>query len=129
MAETGPLAIPQQAEGELSRIKAIRKFEPDGIIYTGIIDPLKRSIAEAAINSAISNIASGIRSHPTKAFVLERFQRALSLIDAAGVTDSEDREAVARYLEQVMDAVGVESSDGMLSNWVYGFDVSELFSS
>lgn len=124
--EHAPLAVPPQAESDLAHIAMVRKFGPDGVLYTGIADPTKRSIAESTINSAISNIATGIRSHPTKTFVLEQFQRALVLLDAAGLADSEDREAAAGYLEQVMDVVGLESSDGMLNNWVYGLDASKL---
>jgi Domain of unknown function (DUF4844) len=35
-------------------------------------------------------------------------------------TDTEDREQLMRYLEEIMDNLGIESSDGQLSRWMYG---------
>jgi hypothetical protein len=36
--------------------------------------------------------------------------------------DTEDRERVCHYFEELMDIVGLESSDGHLNNFMYGFD-------
>jgi hypothetical protein len=35
--------------------------------------------------------------------------------------DTEDRERVCAYFEELMDIVGLESSDGHLNNFLYGF--------
>jgi hypothetical protein len=34
--------------------------------------------------------------------------------------DTEDREQLLRYLEDIMDIVGIASSDGLLNKWMYG---------
>lgn len=34
--------------------------------------------------------------------------------------DTEDRELIGNYFEELMDIVGLESSDGQLNNFVYG---------
>ena len=40
-----------------------------------------------------------------------------------GVTkDTEDRERLCSYFEELMDIVGLESSGGHLNNFMYGFD-------
>jgi hypothetical protein len=36
--------------------------------------------------------------------------------------DTEEREAVCAYCERIMDALEIESSEGILNNWLYGFD-------
>jgi hypothetical protein len=36
--------------------------------------------------------------------------------------DTEDRETVCHYFEELMDCVGLQSSNGLLNNWMYGFD-------
>lgn len=36
--------------------------------------------------------------------------------------DTEDRERVCQYFEELMDIVGIESSGGHLNEFMYGFD-------
>ena len=36
--------------------------------------------------------------------------------------DSEDRERILLYFQEIMDIVGLESSNGQLNNFYYGFD-------
>ncbi len=36
--------------------------------------------------------------------------------------DTEDRERVCNYFEELMDIVGLESSGGHLNDFMYGFD-------
>ncbi|HBI02132.1 DUF4844 domain-containing protein, partial [uncultured Flavobacterium sp.] len=36
--------------------------------------------------------------------------------------DTEDREQVCVYFEELMDIVGLESSNGQLNKFLYGFD-------
>jgi hypothetical protein len=36
--------------------------------------------------------------------------------------DTEDRERVCSYMEELMDIVGLESSAGHLNNFMFGFD-------
>ncbi|NOU62328.1 DUF4844 domain-containing protein, partial [Marinifilum caeruleilacunae] len=37
----------------------------------------------------------------------------------------EDRERICCYFEELMDIVGLESSDGQLNDFMYGFNPSE----
>ena len=39
--------------------------------------------------------------------------------------DTENRERVCGYFEELMDIVELESSDGQLNNFMYGFDPTE----
>ena len=36
--------------------------------------------------------------------------------------DTEEREQACEYLEQIMTILGIESSDGKITSWLYGFD-------
>lgn len=36
--------------------------------------------------------------------------------------DSEDKEPALTYVEELMEICGVDSSDGLLNEWLYGFD-------
>ena len=119
------LQVPGTASSELEQILAVRKFTGDNACYTGIADASQRKAAETILNNMISDIGSGIADHATEDFVLRHFKIALSELDRIGVSDTEDREAACEYLEQVMEAVGLESSYGLLNTWLYGFDISE----
>ena len=40
--------------------------------------------------------------------------------------DTEDRERVCSYFEELMNIVKLESSEGQLNKFMYGFDPSEM---
>lgn len=40
--------------------------------------------------------------------------------------DSEDKERILLYFQEIMDIVGLESSNGQLNNFYYGFDPEKL---
>jgi hypothetical protein len=60
---------------------------------------------------------------PRKAVALAEFQKALAGFEHS---DSEERDRACTYIEQIMDILDIESSDGLLSTWRYGFDPSNL---
>lgn len=118
------LVVPQNAVPELERFAAEPKFLPDSSgFYTGIPSEADRRGAEAAINGLASRLSHGIVERPTKAFVLDEIAKTLP---AFGGLDSDDKDRALEYVEQVMDTVGLESSDGLLNRWRYGFDPSDL---
>ena len=40
--------------------------------------------------------------------------------------DTEDRERICHYYEELMNIVGLESSGGHLNNFMYGFDPAKI---
>lgn len=118
------LAVPKGAVAMLDQIIAEPKFrpEPSGL-YTGIPTEPERQAAEAAINDLASRLSKGIAEHPTKAYVLGEISKTLPAFEDL---DSEDKDRALEYVESVMDAVGLESSNGLLNRWRYGFDPNEL---
>ena len=59
--------------------------------------------------------------NPTDEFFQKAIQIGLKPIEKLNL-DTEDRTRVANYIEELMDIVKLESSNGILNNYVYGFD-------
>lgn len=123
--ETYVLDPPADAPKRLDDLLAAPKFGPDGALYTGVADPVARRAAEAIVNAAIAEVRDLLRSPTDSAAVLTIFQAALQRLV---LNDTEDRERAASHFEEIMDCIDLESSQGLLNEFVYGFDVSDLAS-
>ena len=55
--------------------------------------------------------------------VFDAFRRVLTNFEIA---DTEDKERICSVLEQIMDILKIESSGGLLNEWLYGFDPTQL---
>ena len=67
--------------------------------------------AGAQLDALLERLLAGVAAHPTKFWVMQQFRDALQAVEG------EDREARARFgsaLEQLMDILGIGSSDGIL---------------
>lgn len=92
-------------------------------MYPGAPDEQVRARCESAISEPIDELlelAGQIRTRPQ---VLGEFEPAL---DKLLYEDTEKREQATWYLERIMDVFGIESSDGMLNRWLYGFDPEDV---
>ena len=58
-----------------------------------------------------------VASNPSKTFVLGEFAKTVAEFEPI---DTEDREQLLRYLEDIMDILGIAGSDGLLNRWIYG---------
>jgi len=112
------------ALAKLADLKARPKFkEISGTIYNGMRPEHERQIAEAHLNDLIERLITELPNVPTKASVMHHFAETLALFPGQ---DTEDRERMCHYLEQIMDIFEIESSDGLLNRWLYGFDPTDL---
>ena len=118
---TTPMTKP---ESDGRRAKALhafiarRKFEPTAL------NPVQRSEPERlrlqAVIDALATRLLPLADQPQdKPRVLTEFRRSMAEIPPG---ESEDKEQAAGYMEELMDILGIESSDGLLNTWVYGFD-------
>ena len=101
---------------------AKRKFLAEGF-YPGAPNEMLRARLEVQINSLAQDL---IARHPetlSKTDVLSAFEGTLAQVTAS---DTEERERVCGYLEEIMDIYGIESSDGLLNTWLYGFDPAKV---
>jgi hypothetical protein len=111
------LKVTPKVVSDLREFRLEPKFEDTGIYHAP--SEAVRTAAAARLNELLDRLVAAIAAHPTKAFVLSEFRRTLTEFDRS---DSEERDRLLVYLERIMDMVGIESSDGLLNNWRYGFD-------
>jgi hypothetical protein len=110
---------------ELEKFKSKDKFlRDDKAFYSGVSDPKLKALLTEKINQAAGDFETLSRKETAseKEYQdligkgLERFGAVYEQ------TDTEDRERICSYFEELMDIVGVESSGGHLNNFQYGFD-------
>jgi Domain of unknown function (DUF4844) len=112
------LDVSQQTLASLLDLRNRTKYvEIPGSIYNGMRPESRRVIAEAQLNSLIDRLRDGLPSRPSKKFVLSEFAKTMEDFESI---DTEDREQLLRYLEEIMHTLGIENSDGLLSRWMYG---------
>lgn len=128
MAACSQTDVPQHddmltiSDNTLSSLRAFRdeaKFREDmTVYYPGASDEISRVRLEGQMNQLLDRLIANLPANPSRSYVLEQFREALPTFD---LDDSEDRDQVARYLERVMDIVGIVDSGGLLNEWRYGF--------
>lgn len=104
----------------LKEFRALPKFGPEDTRYPPYVGFLPASLtpaAEAELNALVDQLIETLPDTPDKALVLKLFSQYLLWF--AG-HDTEDRERICDYLVEIMDIIGLESSDGLLNNFVYG---------
>jgi hypothetical protein len=65
----------------------------------------------------LDRLLCDIEAHPSKLWVLTEFQKALVLLEGE---DTEGREHFGMEMENIMDILGIESSDGLLTAYLGG---------
>jgi hypothetical protein len=103
----------------LGQLRAQPKFlEDEKLFYPGATGEATRLAHEALVNALIGDLESNSTRAPRKSYVLARFKAALT---AAETWDSEDQDRLALYLVEIMGILGIESSNGLINVWRYGF--------
>jgi hypothetical protein len=107
--------------------KAKEKFVEDMVIfYPGISDPALRPILTGKINQAADDFKEvSLKASPLKEEYLEKIEIGLKRFNNIYL-DTEDRERVCHYFEELMQMVELESSDGLLTNFMYGFNPDDF---
>lgn len=119
------------SEGAMDQFEAFtgkEKFAEDvKAFYPGIGNPVMKPILTDKINKAAEDFKEvAQRENPTAKKYQEQIDIGLRRFsDAYSELDTEDRERVCTYFEELMDLVGLESSDGKLNEFMYGFDPKE----
>jgi hypothetical protein len=118
-------AVAAQQDG-LAAVRALEalaardNFAPAPPFYSGAPNAALRDRLNAQLRSTIARFIAAAQAKASQreylsllASELDKFQR--------GQLDSEDAEQVATNFEHIMDCVGLQSSNGILNMWVYGF--------
>jgi hypothetical protein len=68
----------------------------------------------------VTQLTSHPEEYPTKNTLLAAFRVTLK---ASKALDQTGREALADDLERILDVFGIDSSDGLLNEWVHGISL------
>ena len=117
------MKTPENANEKFAEFIAKKKFLTENY-YPGIADEKMRPIFTKKINSVAFDFKSIAESeNPTDKKYQEKIKIGLSrFADVYMEMDTEDRERVCTYFEQLMDIIELESSNRQLNKFMYGFD-------
>jgi hypothetical protein len=108
-----PLFINTSALEELKAFRHAGKL--DDLPGTDTVDERARLLK--VLNDLADRLLAGVEEHPSKHWVLAEFQKALKLVEEE---DTEGRDHFGMEMENIMDILGIESSDGLLAAYLGG---------
>lgn len=121
----GQIKTPEDAMNQFEQFKIKEKFiEDNSLFYPGIADPKLKPLLTKKINQAAEDFKEVAQSsEPTAEHYHKKIGVGLNRFsDLYLQLDTEDRERICSYFEELMDIVGLESSEGQLNTFMYGFD-------
>ena len=121
----GQIKTPANAMDKFDAFKTKEKFVQDNTVhYPGLSDPAMRPTLTDKINLAADDFKKlSLSGNATDKDYQEKIKIGLQRFDDIYINlDTEDRERVCEYFEELMDIVGLQSSGGHLNNFMYGFD-------
>ena len=121
------MKTPKNANEKFAEFIAKKKFVEE-IFYPGIADEKMRPVFTEKINQIAADFKTVSElEKPTDKKYQEKIEIGLSRFAKIYLElDTEDRERVCKYIEDLMDIVELESSNGQLNKFMYGFDPNEL---
>jgi len=121
------MKIPENANEKFAKFIEKKKFAEENL-YPGIADEKMRPIFTEKINQVATDFKTVSEfEKPTDKNYQEKIGIGLSrFADVYMKLDTEDRERVCSYFEELMDIVKLESSNGQLNKFMYGFDIEPL---
>jgi hypothetical protein len=107
--------------------KKKEKFLEDmTIFYPGISDPALRPSLTEKINLAADDFYNAsLHATPSENDYHQVMLTGLARFDDVYL-DTEDKERVCHYFEELMQLVGLDSSGGILNNFLYGFNPDDF---
>ena len=121
----GQIKTPENAMTKFEEFKSKEKFiQEDKLFYPGIGSLTLKPILTEKINLVTDDFKKlADKGTATNKEYQEVIKEGLDrFVDLYLQLDTEDRERICNYFEELMDIVGLESSGGHLNNFMYGFD-------
>ena len=98
-------------------------FGPDNFLYMGVLDVALKKKLSNDFSLIIMDFKNLVISGASNEELLKLLQLSINKFDRESL-ETEDAENLAAQFEKIMDCIGLESSEGALNNWMYGFDVT-----
>lgn len=108
-----PLSIDNSTLEALSAFRVSEKLK----YLPGIDTTEEKNRLSGVLNALLDRLLAGVETHPSKLWVLTEFQKALVLVEGE---DTEGREHFGMEMENIMDILGIDSSDGLLAAYLGG---------
>lgn len=102
-----PLSVSTDTVDQLQTLRTAVKFTD----LPGVSTAEEQDRLSLGFNELLDRLINGISANPNKLWVMKQFQSPLESIH---MEDTEGRESFGGHLEQVMDILNIESSDGLL---------------
>lgn len=121
----GQIKTATNAMDKFEKLKNKEKFVEDfKLFYPGVGDEKLKPILTNKIDLAIEDFKKVSQSNnPTDIDYQNSIKRGLDRFSEIYLEiDTENRERICAYFEELMDIVGLESSNGLLNNFMYDFD-------
>ncbi len=110
---------------QLKSLEALEQkdnFGPDNCLYTGVQDEELKKILSSQFSVVIEKFKATCQSNVSSDEYLKLLKETIKTFDRNSL-DTEDAENLALNFEKIMDCIGLESSEGILNEWMYGFDL------
>jgi hypothetical protein len=120
-AQVAGMPIDTPAQALLAKVGHDHFAAASDGLYTGVSDSSLKTQLNAKIDAAAVAFANAASTKASAPQILAILKEHLGGIDRE-VLDTEDAEHVAGLFEQMLDGFGIQGSDGILNNWLYGFD-------
>jgi hypothetical protein len=105
----------------LEQLVQTDSFEPTPF-YTGVADPVLHARLNSNIQSCVKAAVALAKAGAEPGQIISLIKDSIWHIPREDL-DTEDAERYAGGYEAILDALEIESSDGVLNDWMYGFDV------
>lgn len=102
-----PLSVSPQTVQQLVALRESEHFST----LPGLDTVDEKARLSRVLNELLDQLIHGVRANPSKLWVMSQFQTAL---EAVQMEDTEAREHFGGHLEEIMDILQIESSDGLL---------------
>lgn len=113
------LSITASQIDKLKKLRAAPKFLIDEkLFYFGAPNEEIRKALEFGLNETLDVLMERIQLNPKKSEVLSIYKQVLPHLENL---DTDEKDRMLRYLNEVMQILEIESSNELLNVWRYGF--------
>ena len=121
------MKTPENVNEKFAEFITKKKFVKENF-YPGIEEEKMRPVFTNKINRVANDFKTVAElEDPTNEKYQEKIRIGLSRFSNVYLElDTEDRERVCTYFEELMEIVGLESSNGQLNKFMYGFDPNDF---